>query len=398
MDLTIHPRRLDGVVRVIPSKSQAHRLLICAAFADRATTLCCPQTNADIEATVRCLNGLGANIHRTTDGYRVDPVKTFPCSAVLDCGESGSTLRFLLPIACALGVKTTFVLHGRLSSRPLSPLWEELERMGCTLSRPTECTIQTQGKLRAGTFSLSGRVSSQFITGLIFATALLNGNSRIEITDSLESKSYVDMTRLAMAVFGVQTNDYIVQGSYPFRSPGELTVEGDWSNGAFWLGAAALGSSVITENLSPNSPQGDRAAAQLIRDLNENITISAADIPDLIPILAVVAGAKHGAVFTDIARLRLKESDRVASVCNMLNALGADASANDNTMTVRPGSYRSCTIDAVNDHRIAMAAAIAATVASGPVTVLGAECVAKSYPAFWDIYQQLGGSYEQHIR
>lgn len=398
MDITIHPGALSGTVRAIPSKSQAHRLMICAAFSDGPTYLECPQTNADIEATARCLNALGADIQRTDEGYQVIPVKDIPENAVLNCGESGSTLRFLLPVACALGVETTFQMEGRLPYRPLSPLWEELERMGCALRRPTETTILTAGKLQPGEFSLSGKVSSQFITGLLFATALLEGSSQITITDTLESKSYVDMTQMALKTFGVDTDNYRVLGSFPFRSPGKLTVEGDWSNGAFWLAAKAIGNPLTITNLDPNSPQGDRASTKILTDLEKNITVSAADIPDLIPILAVVAGAKKGATFTDIARLRLKESDRVASVCNMLNALGATATADENTLTVTPGHYHSCTIDAVNDHRIAMSAAVAATIADSPVTIIGAECVSKSYPAFWHIYKELGGKYEQHIR
>lgn len=398
MDITIQPNSLCGTVRAIPSKSQAHRLMICAAFSDKPTYLECQQTNADIESTARCLNALGANIKRTDDGYMVTPVKHLSKEALLDCGESGSTLRFLLPVTCALGVEATFQMQGRLPYRPLSPLWEELERMGCNLSRPTETTILTKGKLQSGDFSLSGKVSSQFISGLLFATALLDGTSQISITDTLESKSYVEMTQLALKVFNVDTNNYFVKGKFPFRSPGKLTVEGDWSNGAFWLAAQALGNFLSVTNLDPNSPQGDRKSAKLLADLERNITISAADIPDLVPILAVVAGAKSGAVFTDIGRLRLKESDRVTSVCDMLNALGANAYADENTLTVIPGNYHSCTIDAVNDHRIAMSAAIAATVADGPVTVIGAECVSKSYPAFWQVYKELGGKYEQHIR
>ena len=398
MDITIHPGSLSGTVRAIPSKSQAHRLMICAAFSDMQTYLECPQTNADIEATACCLNALGANIQRTENGYIVNPVIQIPDQAVLDCGESGSTLRFLLPVACALGVETTFQMHGRLPHRPLSPMWEELERMGCNLTRPTETTILTKGKLQPGKFSLSGKVSSQFITGLLFATALLERNSQICITDTLESKSYVEMTQLALSAFGIDTTNYNVTGSFPFRSPGALTVEGDWSNGAFWLAAQSLNNPLTVTNLDPQSPQGDRAAAKVLELLENNISISAADIPDLVPILAVVAGAKQGAVFTDITRLRLKESDRVASVCNMLNALGANAYADENTLTVEPGKYHTCVIDAVNDHRIAMSAAIAATVADGLVTVIGAECVAKSYPAFWQDYKNLGGKYEQHIR
>jgi len=398
MDLTLYPGKLRGNVRAIPSKSQAHRMLICAAFSDGPTELDCPQTNEDIEATARCLNALGAHIHRTAGGYRVTPVADISESAVLDCGESGSTLRFLLPVACALGVNAVFQMHGRLPNRPLSPLWEELERNGCTLTRPTGQTIQTSGKLLPGNFTISGNVSSQFISGLLFATALLDGDSTITITGSLESKPYIEMTQLALSAFGINTNNFQIKGSFPFRTPGQLTVEGDWSNAAFFLAAKALGNSITVTNLSQNSPQGDRAVAELLLYLTTAPTISAADIPDLVPILAVAFGACHGATFTDIARLRLKESDRVASVCSMLNQLGAHAEATENILSVSPGNYHSCTIDAAGDHRIAMAAAIAATVADGPVTVLGAECVSKSYPTFWQEYQQLGGNYEQHIR
>ena len=398
MDITVIPKALCGTVQAIPSKSQAHRLLICAAFADKTTYLTCPQTNEDIEATANCLNAMGANIVRTEIGYEVTPVSNVPTDALLDCGESGSTLRFLLPVACALGIHTTFVLHGRLPQRPLSPMWEELERMGCVLSRPTETTIETCGKLKAGNFSIRGDVSSQYITGLLFATALLQGESTITILGNLESKPYVDMTLGALSAFGVNADGFQIKGSFPFHSPGALEVEGDWSNGAFFLGAQALGCPVEVSNLNPNSPQGDRAVADFLKRTDKTPTISVADVPDLVPILAVVYGAKNGATFTDVARLRLKESNRVESVCNMLNALGAKASSTENTLTITPGQYHSCTIDAVNDHRIAMAAAIGATVADGPVTILGAQCVSKSYPGFWQEYKNLGGQYEQYIR
>ena len=396
MDITIQPGLLTGTVRAIPSKSQAHRLLICAAFSNKPTFLECPQTNEDIEATARCLMALGSQIIRTEKGYQVTPIRAVPEYADMDCGESGSTLRFILPIVCALGVKTTILMHGRLPQRPLSPLWEELERMGCALSRPTDNSIRTTGKLLPGNFTISGTVSSQFITGLLFAAALMDGESSITITGTLESKPYVEMTQVALRQFGIDTENYRVSGSFPFRSPGSLQVEGDWSNGAFFLGAKALGNAVEVTNLNPKSPQGDRAVAALLS--GETAEISAADIPDLVPILAVVLGAGKGATFTNIGRLRLKESDRVASVCNMLNALGSKAIATEKTLTVIPGSYHGCVIDAVGDHRIAMAAAIAATVSSGPVTILGAECVAKSYPTFWEEYKRLGGNYEQYIR
>ena len=395
MDITIHPNRLNGSIFAIPSKSQAHRLLICAAFADRSTTLICPQTNRDIEATAECLRSLGAAICRTDDGYIVTPIKHPPKTAVLHCGESGSTLRFMLPIVGALGVDATFVMEARLPQRPLSPLWEEMERMGCCLGRPTAETLQCWGQLRSGEYIISGGVSSQFITGLLFAAALLKEDSRISVTGILESKPYVDMTQQALEAFGVKTDDYIIQGGQRFRSPGQLTVEGDWSNGAFFLAAKALGSCIDVRNLSECSAQGDRAAAHWIPLLkNERCTIDATDIPDLVPILAVVAGACHGAVFTGIRRLRLKETDRVATVCAMLKSLGAGITASEDTMEVFPATYHGCTIDATADHRIAMSAGIAATVASGPVKVINADSVNKSYPGFWAEYRRLGGNYE----
>ena len=398
MDITITPKKLSGTVTAIPSKSQAHRLLICAAFAHAPTVLRCPETNRDMDATAGCLNALGAEIRRTETGYFVKPIQALPESAVLNCQDSGSTLRFLLPVAGALGVDTVFQLEGRLPQRPLSPLWEEMERMGCTLTRPTPDTIRCQGRLRAGEYTISGAVSSQFITGLLLACARIPGESQITITGKLESAPYVTMTLDAMAAFGVKIDDYRVSGGRPFHSPGELTVEGDWSNGAFFLAAKALGSDVEVANLSPASPQGDRAAATLLPGLKENITIDASHIPDLVPILAVTAAANRGAVFTNIARLRLKESDRVESVIAMLEGLGGKAEADENTLRVSGTGLIGGTVDAKNDHRIAMSAAIAATVCREPVTILGAECVSKSYPQFFEEYKHLGGSYEQYLR
>ena len=388
MDITIQPGKLSGILNAIPSKSQAHRLLICAAFADNRTTLICPDTNRDIEATADCLNALGADIRRTTDGYTVQPIREVPKNARLNCCESGSTLRFLLPIVGALGVDAVLQMEGRLPQRPLSPLWEELERMGCRLSRPTADTIRCEGRLRPGAYSIDGGVSSQYITGLLFAQSLIDGESQLSVTGKIESKPYIDMTKKAMALFGAPN----------YHSPGTIRVEGDWSNAAFFLAAQALGSEITLMQLDENSPQGDRKVADLLPKLQKNMTISVADIPDLVPILSVVASANAGAVFTDIQRLRLKESDRVASTIAMLKALGGKAEATEDTLTVYGTGLTGGTVDSVNDHRIAMSAAIAATVCTAPVTVLGAEAVSKSYPHFWAEYARLGGQYEQYLR
>lgn len=398
MDICITPKKLYGNINAIPSKSQAHRMLICAAFSDQPTTLICPETNRDIEATANCLTALGAGITWLSNGYRVKPIEEVPFRASLPCQDSGSTLRFLLPIAGALGVDTVFQMTGRLPQRPLTPLWEEMERMGCTLTRPTADTIRCTGRLRSGEYAINGTVSSQFITGLLFALSLLPGQSRLQVLGKLESAPYVSMTLAAMERFGISCNDYCFPGNGRFHSPGTVTVEGDWSNAAFFLAAQALGSPIQVGNLNPDSPQGDRACARLLPALKDKLTISAADIPDLVPILAVTAAANQGAVFTDIGRLRLKESDRVASVMDMLRALGGQAEADDTTLTVYGTGLHGGTVDSHNDHRIAMSAAIAATVCDSPVTILGAQCVEKSYTKFFTDYTSLGGQYEQYLR
>ena len=394
MDITIYPRKLKGTVSAIPSKSQAHRILICAAFSREITHMICPETNQDIEATADCLRSLGAQITRTDDGYEISPVQSVPKIATLNCRESGSTLRFMLPICCALGVDTTFRMSGRLPYRPLSPLWEELVRMGCELSRPTENAIRTQGKLISGNFTIDGSVSSQFITGLLFALALMTGENTLSITGSIESKPYIDLTVQVMKLFGMHFEGCCFQNQNGFRSPGKITVEGDWSNGAFFLAAKALGNDVTVTGLCPDSFQGDKAAFNLLNELDDHINVNGKDIPDLIPILAVTAGAKSGATFQNIGRLRLKESDRIAAISEMLSVLGAKTHIDQDGMTVFPAVYHGGIIDSKNDHRIAMSAAIASTVASGPVTILNAECVNKSYPQFWTEFKRLGGYYE----
>lgn len=396
MDITIEPHLLRGSVTVIPSKSQAHRLLICAAFADNPTQLICSETNRDIEATVSCLCALGAQISRTDSGYLILPVQEIPREATLNCWESGSTLRFMLPVAAALGVDATFLMSGRLPQRPLSPLWEELERHGCTLTRPTAETIRCCGKLSPGQYTIDGSVSSQYITGLLLALSLLEEESQLLITGKIESKPYIQLTKDAIVRFG---GDPEHPGRKKFHSPGYVTVEGDWSNGAFFLAAAWLDSEVSVQGLDNTSSQGDRAVMHLLPQLcNARPIISAADIPDLVPILSVVAAAKHGAVFTDVRRLRMKESDRVTSVVNMITALGGKAGEGENTLTVYGTGLTGGTVDSVNDHRIAMSAAIAATVCKENVTILGAQCVEKSYPQFWAEYSRLGGKYEQYVR
>lgn len=396
MDITISPRPLQGEITIIPSKSQAHRLLICAAFSDGPTQLRCADTNRDIEATVDCLCALGAKILRTDTGYTLCPVRDLPETATLNCCESGSTLRFMLPVVGALAVDATFLMEGRLPRRPLSPLWEEMERMGCRLNRPTENTIHCVGRLKPGHYRIDGSVSSQYITGLLLALSLMKQPCCLEITGKIESKPYIRLTEAAISLFGGNPQQ---PGGVRLHSPGAIDVEGDWSNGAFFLAASHLGSTLNVQGLDPQSPQGDRAVVDILAILKHgHATVSGADIPDLVPILSVFAAVNHGAVFTDIQRLRIKESDRVSTTMALINDLGGHAYATEDTLFIDGTGLVGGIVDAANDHRIAMSAAIAATVCIAPVTIRGAECVRKSYPRFWEEYARLGGKYEQYLR
>jgi 3-phosphoshikimate 1-carboxyvinyltransferase len=401
MLVTILPAPLHGQLRAIPSKSQAHRLLICAALADRPTELGCAAVSQDIAATADCLRALGAETDYRCGGFRVTPVRQPVRGAVLDCGESGSTLRFLLPLVCALGAEGSFRLHGRLPDRPLSPLWEVLEAHGAVLGRPDQRTVTFSGRLRGGEYAIAGDVSSQFLSGLLFALPLLEERSSLVPLGRLESRGYLEMTRQAEAMFGVrwQGRDageaWTPEPGSRYRSPGYAEVEGDWSNAAFWLAADALsGGSVKLTGLDPASAQGDRAAEELIpRILAGNAVIDAGDIPDLVPPLAVTAAAAPGKTeFVNAGRLRLKESDRIRSVRAMLEALGGRVAETPDSLTVFGGGLRGGTVDSFRDHRIAMAAAVAAIACREPVCILGAEAVNKSYPAFWSDYRLLGGS------
>ena len=435
MDLTITPRPLGGTVRAIASKSMAHRLLICAALCPGPTTIRCATTSKDIEATIACLRSLGADIERDGELLRVTPIagsgatdnlRQARTHAALDCGESGSTLRFMLPVVAALGCDASLTGHGRLAERPLSPLYEELMAGGSDLSEQGTFPLRVGGRLRAGRFELPGNVSSQYISGLLLAAPLLGGPSEVRVAEPIQSRPYVSLTISALASFGVdvvETHEtvggaphtcFVVTPSTPYRSPGTVEVEGDWSNAAFWLATGALSGEVSVEGLDLASRQGDRAVLAALAKLGARVArtvgvasvapgsptgadMDVADFPDLVPPLAAVAALAPGTTrLTGCERLRLKESDRVETVVGGLAALGADIRADgDDIVIVGKPELSGGTVDAANDHRIAMMAAVAATRCAGPVTILGAECVEKSYPAFFDDYRSLGGIVER---
>lgn len=411
MDTTLSPAPLTGRVAAIPSKSDAHRVLICAALSDRPVRFPLAASSADIDATAACLRALGAKIEMENGTCRVTPIGTPTSSPVLDCGESGSTLRFLLPVAAALGCDATFVGHGRLPARPLSDLLDTLAAHGVTATAPA-LPLTVHGRLQGGEFTLPGDVSSQYVTGLLLAAPLLAEPARIRLTTPLQSAGYVDMTCRTMARFGVPVTasaDGFVPAGAPYRTPETLTVEGDWSGAAFWLAAGALSGPVTVTGLSADTAQGDRAMAELLRKFgakvteNEDITVAPAplqgqevdmrEIPDLLPPLAVVAAGAVGPTrLYNAGRCRIKECDRLAASAALLTALGGQVEERETELLIHgTGTLQGGRVKGMHDHRMVMAAALAATLCREPVTVTDSEAVAKSYPTFFNDYQQLGG-------
>lgn len=399
MTVRITPAKLSGSVRAVASKSHVHRLLICAALSDKQTVIRCADTSEDIAATVRCLVALGGNIVFSGGEFTVTPITNVPENAVLDCGESGSTLRFMLPVACALGKPCTFKMSGRLPERPLSPLWNALASHGVTLKCPSPDTIVCGGKLRGGVFNVDGGVSSQFISGLLLAAPLLEGETVINISGSLESEDYISMTRAAQADFGVVSSfrdgAFTVKDGQKYSSPAVCEAEGDWSNGAFWLCAGALsGGAVKCVGLRGDSVQGDKRIAGINDEIAKgNAEIDGRNIPDLIPIISVLASVSVGkTVIKNAARLRFKESDRLRTTADMINGLGGIAEETEDGLVITgKNRLRGGIVNSAGDHRIAMSAAVASIACEKEVAVFGAEAVRKSYPAFWNDFCKLGG-------
>ena len=393
MEKLICPGPLRGTVSVPPSKSELHRALICAALCEGETAVVCRSPADDVAATARCLRALGAGAVYRDGKYYVNKIAPRG-AAEADCGESGSTLRFLLPLAAALGTETEFLCRGRLAERPMEPLLNVLNANGCTAFRRGECYL-LRGRLLPGCYGLDASVSSQFLSGLLLALPLLPG-SGIKLSGPVASKDYVNFSSEVMQQFGVETRcsdgTYAAAGAY--HSPGTYVPEGDWSAAAYWLTANALGSEVMPDGLNPQSTQGDRAVTGLLAEIRRGgAVIDAGNVPDLVPPLAVLAAVTPGETrFVNAARLRQKESDRLAAATAMLNALGGECTETADGLSVRGvSSLRGGTVDSFGDHRIAMAAAVAATVCRETVTLRGAECVSKSYPAFWSDFTKLGG-------
>lgn len=403
MNVTITPTPLKGRVMIPPSKSQAHRLIIAAALAEGESVIKNVAYSQDIEATIRCMTELGAQFTKDGSTLTVQGVAANSMSPMrrmahphLDCGESGSTLRFLIPVALALRGGAVFTGHGRLMERPLQPYFDLFDEKGIAYELK-DGVLTVSGLLTPGEYRLPGHVSSQFFTGLMFALPLLNGDSKIAITSPLESGSYVEMTRDAMRLAGVQSDKGNLPGNQTYKSF-TATVEADWSQAAFFYAAHGLLNEVSMGGLNPFSTQGDSQIVHFYQELCGSDEEAAQDVsqcPDLFPPLAVMAALRErcSTHIGGAARLRIKECDRINAVVEMLRKFGlAVEEFADGISLVGKGQLRGdVVIDSHNDHRIAMAAAIAATRATGPVTITNAECVAKSYPDFWEVYESLGG-------
>lgn len=411
----ISPRKLSGSIRIPPSKSDAHRAIICAALSDGVSTIKPIYQSDDIKATINAVSELGAETELISDKLIISGKNIFSKQDItINCQESASTLRFLIPVAASGGVNATFTGSGKLPSRPIGIYLDCLPRFGVNCQTQSGLPLKLSGKLRAGNYKIPGNISSQFISGLLFSLPLLNNDSTIEITGPFESSAYVDMTINTMSKFGIEveklSHGYKVPGNQIYR-PTSYTVEGDYSQSAFFISAAALGDSIRILGLKKDSHQGDIRAINIFRDFGANIKwdsndlmvshsplhgirVDASQIPDLVPILAVTACFADGVTeITNAARLRIKECDRLNAISKTLSKLGANIKETQDSLIIKGvKKLKSGTVDSFNDHRITMALSIAAIMSNGYIRITNAQSINKSYPTFFHDYNRLGGS------
>ncbi len=417
MKAIVSAKKTNGSIKAISSKSFVHRALISAALSKEETEIFCNTVSDDIAATATCLNQFAANVSQKDDRFIVMPYSKSEKDGniILNCGESGSTYRFLLPVAAAHGEDAVFLLDGRLKDRPMDPLFNTLESHGIKISGKNESKVSVTGKLTSGTFALPGDISSQYITGLLFALPSLSGDSEIKLTSPLQSKGYVDITLSTLKSFGitadVSESVIKIKGNQRFVSPKTIVSEGDWSNSAFWLCAAAVSGEITVTGLSTSSVQGDRAVCDILKRFGANviesknsvtvkkgklcgIKIDVSEIPDLVPALAVAAAGANGkTVFYNADRLRHKESDRLYSISHTLSLLGADTAITADKLIVSGNGHLSGgTVHSFFDHRIVMMASLAALISKDNVIIENAESVSKSYPLFFEDFRKLGAN------
>ncbi|MBE6837512.1 MAG: 3-phosphoshikimate 1-carboxyvinyltransferase [Ruminococcus sp.] len=403
MDIKITPNRLSGKVTVPPSKSVAHRLIICAAFADGRSVIENIAPSKDIIATASAMKAFGADITLKDGKAYVDGTGEIPKKAVVDCCESGSTLRFLIPVATALGIETEFHGEGKLPERPITPYLEALPCHNVSFDYNNTMPFSVSGKMTAGLYKIGGDISSQFITGLMLGLSLLDEDSEIELTSHLESKPYVDITIDAMNKFGVviseTKNGYYIKGGQKYKLC-SMVCEGDYSQSAFFYVANSLGGNVSISGLSEESAQGDKKIVEICKEIVYNkkgslkpFKLDCSDIPDLVPILTVLGCFCDGvSEIYNVSRLRIKECDRLEAISECLNKLGGKVEAfTDKLVITGVEKLSGGEVSSYNDHRIAMSMAIASQKCTESLIIRDAQCVSKSYPDFWQVFKSLGG-------
>ena len=424
-DLKVYPSILEGEVKIPPSKSMAHRAIICAALSHGFCKIENIDYSDDIIATIDAMNSLGAKIVKYKDYIEV--TGAYGNSAdiedirVIDCNESGSTLRFLVPISLLFKGKNKFIGRGNLGKRPLTTYYNIFEKQDITYSyEEGKLNLIVSGELKPGIFEIEGNVSSQFITGILFTLPLLNDDSKIIITTEMESKGYIDLTLRAMSDFGIEVinNDYkefIIKGNQRYKAR-NYRVEGDYSQAAFFLCADSLGNNVLCKDLDLNSLQGDKEVIDILERMNVIFNASAIGVkgttsgqlvstiidgsqcPDIIPVLTAVAALTKGKTeIINAGRLRIKECDRLAAVTSELNKLGAKIVEQEDGLIVTGVEILKGNVEVWShkDHRIAMTLAIASTKCEEPIVIKDYECIAKSYPNFFDDFVSLGGKIER---
>lgn len=420
MDYTVKHGERYGEIKIPASKSYAHRILIAAALGKTECTVICDGISKDIEATANCLSKLCADVKiEEKDGAGVITVmpgkKTGEASdgyIMLPANESGSTLRFLTPVVGALSKKAAFIMEGKLSERPMTELTDELKRHGMSFRKEGNI-LYCDGTLSAGDYTIPGNISSQYVTGLLYALSILPGKSTLTVTGKTESTDYIIMTERVISDFGVffekKDGVYTFFEGTTYKSPKSVSVESDWSNAAFFACMGAMSKKgIVLKGMNRASCQGDKRILDILADFGaviedtpdgvrvkrgrlSGIVADAKEIPDLVPTISAVAAVSKGVTtIVNAQRLKLKESDRLETTTNMLSSLGAFVTKTEDGLIIKGKEKLSGNaVDAANDHRIAMAAAVAACASESDVTVLGAECVAKSYPEFWKDFESL---------
>ena len=410
----ISPSTLNGSITLPPSKSYAHRAVICASLAPGKSVVSPIELSDDIKATISACRALGAEISISGNTLYIDGSNIGnTCETVIDCFESGSTLRFMIPIAAALSSKITFTGRGRLPIRPMDIYTDMLPKHGVRCHSESGLPLSIEGSLTSGEYDVAGNVSSQFITGLLFSLPICDGDSKIILTSPLQSIDYVKMTISVLSEFGIIISEtdygYFIKGNQSYKAH-DYTVEGDWSQAAFFMAAGIINSEIQINGLNQNSVQGDRRALDIFKKFGGNVNfengalickksvlrpteIDAENIPDLVPVLAVTAAYCQGSTHIyNASRLRLKESDRIVSTSGNLKLMGCSVKEQPDGMIINgSGILKAATLSGYNDHRIVMAFSIAALSAHGEVKISDAQSINKSYPDFFNDYNSLGG-------